>query len=87
MSTITQNVGEDLEPLVKSFERSLRSTNEAPKTIRSYTGTVRGFREFLMENGMPTDVRRLTREHVETYIVAQVERYRPKTARACPGSG
>ncbi len=35
---------------------------------------------FLVDNGMPTDVRDLTREPVETYISVQVERYRPKTA-------
>src|ERR1017187_296471 len=30
---------------------------------------------------MPTDIRHLTREHVETYIAVQVERFRPKTAQ------
>jgi hypothetical protein len=30
---------------------------------------------------MPTDVRLLTREHVETFMVQQVERFRPKTAQ------
>jgi hypothetical protein len=35
---------------------------------------------FLVDNGVPTDARNLTREHVETYVSVQVERFRPKTA-------
>ena len=35
---------------------------------------------FLVDLGVPTDARNLTREHVETYISVQVERFRPKTA-------
>jgi len=81
MSTTISSVGEDIGTLLKSFERYLRATNKAPKTIKSYTDTVRRFRDFLTENGMPTDIRRLTREHVETYIAVQVERFRPKTAQ------
>jgi len=81
MSTTISSVGEDIGTLLKSFERYLRATNKAPKTIKSYTDTLRRFRDFLTENGMPTDIRRLTREHVETYIAVQVERFRPKTAQ------
>ncbi len=66
--------------LVRSFERSLRAANKSPMTIKSYTDSVRGFCMFLVENGMPTDVRYLRREHVETYISVQVKRFRPKTA-------
>jgi len=70
----------DIALLVRSFELSLRAANRSPKTIKSYTDTVRGFCMFLVDNGMPTDARNLTREHVETYISVQVERFRPKTA-------
>ena len=70
----------DVALLVRSFELSLRAANKSPKTIKSYTDTVRGFCMFLVEHGMPTDARTLTREHVETYIAVQVERFRPKTA-------
>ena len=71
----------DIGVLVRSFELSLRATNKAPKTIKSYTQSVQVFCLFLAENGMPTDVRLLTREHVETFMVQQVERFRPKTAQ------
>lgn len=81
MSTIISSVGEDIGTLLKSFERYLRATNKAPKTIKSWTDTLRRFRDFLTDNGMPTDIRRLTREHVETHIAVQIERFRPKTAQ------
>jgi site-specific recombinase XerD len=67
--------------LVRSFELSLRAANKSPKTIKSYTDSVRGLCLFLVDNGMPTDTRHLTREHVETYVALQIERYRPKTAQ------
>jgi hypothetical protein len=70
----------DVALLVRSFELSLRAANKSPKTIKSYTDTLRGFCLFLVDKAMPTDVRNLTREVVETYISVQVEHYRPKTA-------
>jgi site-specific recombinase XerD len=81
MTVTIARIGEDIETLVESFERHLRATNKAPKTIKSYTDTVRRLARFLRESGMPTDIRHLTREHVETYIAVQVERFRPKTAQ------
>ena len=67
--------------LVRSFGLSLRATNKSPKTIKSYTDTVRAFCLFLVEHGMPTDVSLLSREHVEMYIALQIDTYRPKTAQ------
>ena len=78
LETVTST--SDIALLVRSFELSLRATNKSPKTIKSYTDTVRGFCLFLVDSGMPTNIRNLTREHVETYISVQVEHYRPKTA-------
>jgi hypothetical protein len=71
----------DMGILIRSFELSLRATNKSPKTIKSYSDTGKGLCLFLVDHGMPTDVQHLTREHVETYIALQVERYRPKTAQ------
>jgi len=34
MSTTISSVGEDIGTLLKSFERYLRATNKAPKTIK-----------------------------------------------------
>lgn len=77
----TINGPADVGILVRSFGLSLRAANKSPKTIKSYSDTVKGFCLFLAEHGMPTDVRRVTREHVETYIAVQVDRFRPKTAQ------
>ena len=38
----TTNSPTDIGVLVRSFELSLRATNKSPKTIKSYTDTVRG---------------------------------------------
>jgi hypothetical protein len=75
----------DLGSLVRSFDLSLRATNKSPKTIKSYTESVMGICLFLVEKGMPTDIRLLTREHIETYMADQVDRFRPKTALNRPG--
>lgn len=74
-------VGEDIENLLRSFELHLKATNKSDKTIRSYISTVRTFRTFLISQGMPTLVERLTREHVEMFVADQVSKYRPKTAQ------
>jgi len=51
----------DIALLVRSFDLSLRAANRSPKTIKSYTETVRGFCMFLVDSRLPTDVRNLTR--------------------------
>lgn len=81
MSRVISIVEEDIEVLLRSFELHLKATNKAAKTVRSYTGSVRTFRAFLVAHGMPTTALRLTREHVETFIADQVGRHRPKTAQ------
>jgi ketosteroid isomerase-like protein len=71
----------DLGILIRSFDLSLRAMNGSPKTVKSYTDTTKGLCLFLVDNGMPTDVQHLTREHVETYMAFQVEHFRPKPAQ------
>jgi len=70
----------DLQELERGFELSLRARNRSPKTIKSYVEAVRLFRGFLVEVGMPTQIDRIGREHVEAFIANQLERWRPKTA-------
>ncbi|MGI8616188.1 MAG: phage integrase N-terminal SAM-like domain-containing protein [Actinomycetota bacterium] len=57
-----------MDVLVASFRRHLRATSAAPRTIQSYLEACDQFRDFLIERGMPTDVAKITREHVESYI-------------------
>jgi site-specific recombinase XerD len=67
-------------PLALSFELALHALNRSPKTIKSYMGAVRIFEAFLVAEGMPTTVGRITREHVETFIADQLRRWAPTTA-------
>jgi site-specific recombinase XerD len=71
----------DLERLSRGFRLSLQARNRSSQTIKSYVGTVVMLREFCVKSGWPTTVDRITREHVETFIADQVERWKPKTAR------
>jgi site-specific recombinase XerD len=71
----------DLQELERGFELSLRARNRSPRTIKSYVEAVRLFRAFLIEVGMPTQLDRIGREHVEAFIADQLERWRPKTAQ------
>lgn len=71
----------DITELLSGFELSLRARNRSPRTIKSYLETARLFRDYLTTVGMPTEVDRLTREHVEAFIADQLERWRPKTAQ------
>ncbi len=75
--------GSDLADLVHSFELSLRVANKAPGTIAKYTDAVDRLARWLAETGMPTDVTRLTREHLETYLAAMFDRgCKPNTVAA-----
>lgn len=67
-------VPDHLEALIRSWERSLKAANKSPKTIRDYLFSARDFARYLAHNEMPTEVDEHTREHVETFIVAELER-------------
>ena len=67
-------------PMAVSFELALHARNRSPKTIKSYLEAVRIFEAFLVAQGMPTTVGRITREHVETFIADQLRRWAPTTA-------
>ena len=69
-----------LSSLIPSWERSLRARNRAAKTIRSYGDTARLFEGFLLREGLPTVVADVGREHVESFIEAQLREFRPATA-------
>jgi len=74
-----QSVG-DLEPLIASFTRSLRASNKSKKTIDTYLEAARQLLAFLRESGMPTEVARIGREHVEAFVERLVQTKSPATA-------
>jgi site-specific recombinase XerD len=80
MTTLTaQSVG-DLRALIPDFERSLRASNKATKTVQIYGDAARRFAAFLVESGMPTEAAKIRREHVETWIESQLMSFKPATA-------
>jgi site-specific recombinase XerC len=52
----------------------------SPRTIRAYTDDGALLAAFLAAGGMPTAVLSIHREHVEAFIVAELERTSPSSA-------
>lgn len=57
-----------------SFERHLRATNKAPKTIRTYLDGLDQLTAFLERTGMPRDLPAIRREHLEAWLVDMRDR-------------
>jgi site-specific recombinase XerD len=72
-------VGE-LTVLLPSWRLHLEASNLSPRTIRAYTDDGAMLAAFLAARGMPTAVRSISREHVEAFIVAELERTAPASA-------
>jgi site-specific recombinase XerD len=81
MTSVVDLATNDLAELERGFELSLRARNRSPKTIKSYLEALRLLRDYLVRVGMPTQIDRITREHVESFIADQLERWKPKTAQ------
>jgi site-specific recombinase XerC len=79
LSARTPAVGE-ITVLLASWRLHLEAANLSPRTIRAYTDDAVLLANFLAEHGMPTAVRSITREHVEAFIVAELERTAPASA-------
>ncbi len=71
---------DDLETLLPSWQRHLRAANLSPRTITAYLSTGTSLVRFLRAAGMPTAASGTLREHLETFIEAQLVRFRPSTA-------
>jgi site-specific recombinase XerD len=68
------------EALKRSFHRKLLSENKSPRTIQTYGESLRRLGDFLLAQGMPTEVASIRREHVEAFIAHLLEHYKPATA-------
>lgn len=69
----------DIPSLLPSWQRSLKAARRSPRTIQSYTESGEQLSDFLVRNGMPTNVRDIHREHVESFVVDLAQRFRPAT--------
>lgn len=70
----------DMAGNVDSFARHLRAANLTPATQRTYLASLDRLARFLDAKGMPTDVAAIRREHLESFIEDQLERWKPATA-------
>jgi len=70
----------DILDNIKSFTRHLRARRASPRTIETYTEATNQLARYLAENGMPVDVAKIHREHVEGYIIGLIEKWKPATA-------
>lgn len=68
------------EAMADSFLRHLRAEGKMPKTVKSYLEAVAGLGAYLTEQGMPTEVVSIHREHVESYIAHLRDTRKPATA-------
>ncbi len=70
----------DIAVNIQSFARHLRAENLSPLTVQTYREAARQLALFLAEKGMPQDVAKIKREHVEGYISHVLDMRRPATA-------
>lgn len=70
---------DDLAVLLPDWRTHLRARNVAPSTIASYLRVGENLVGFLREAGMPTTAGAITRDHLEAFLAALVERVSPAT--------
>ncbi len=84
MDTTPTDVAQDSKPDVllnlDAFKPHLRAGNLSPNTVRSYADAVTKLDAYLADRGMPRVVVNIHREHVESFIADQLERFQPATA-------
>lgn len=78
--TTTTTVDPALTELAEAWDRSMRATNRSPKTRKTYLEAVNLFADYQAARGLPTDPASIRREHIEAFVSAQLERWRPATA-------
>lgn len=70
----------DIHADAASFGRHLRASNLSPRTVQSYLEAVDLFTCYLDEQGMPTALTSIRREHVEAFIESLLQRFKASTA-------
>ena len=69
-----------LEQAVARYRLRLRAENKAAGTVRTYMQALKHFAIFLHDHGMPEAIETIRREHVEAFIVQQLDTCKPSTA-------
>ena len=64
----------DLAAFVTSWQLALEAAGKSPRTVRSYTDSVRALQKFLVAQGMPADVEEVDAEHLRAFLLAEERR-------------
>ncbi|HEU5421343.1 MAG TPA: tyrosine-type recombinase/integrase, partial [Streptosporangiaceae bacterium] len=67
--------------LLPSWELALDSANKSPRTIISYTASVRSLGRYLREHSMPDDIGGVEPEHIRAFLRDERERTSAATAQ------
>jgi site-specific recombinase XerD len=63
--------------LLPSWQLAHESANRSPKTVKSYTASVRSLAKFLRGHDMPDDIEKVGPEHIRAFLVSWRERTSP----------
>src|SRR5690242_13934301 len=66
--------GVDLAAFVTSWQLALEAAGKSPRTVRSYTDSVRALQRFLLAQGMTADVEEVDAEHLRAFLLAEERR-------------
>src|SRR5215469_4119183 len=67
--------------LLLSWQLVLESDNRSPKTIKSYTASVRSLAKYLREQGMPDDIETIDAPQIREFLGSERERTSPAFAQ------
>ena len=66
--------GPSLRTFITSWQLSLEAAGKSPRTVRSYTDSVRALCVFLDAQGMPSDVEGVAADHLRAFLLAEERR-------------
>lgn len=66
--------GAPLTGLVDSWQLALEAAAKSPRTVRSYTDSVRALHAFLIAEGMPADTEGVDAPHIRAFLLAEERR-------------
>ena len=66
--------GTDLAAFATSWQLSLEAASKSPRTVRSYTDSVKALQKFLVAQGVTADVEEVDAEHLRAFLLAEERR-------------
>lgn len=66
--------GPPLSTFITSWQLALEAAAKSPRTVRSYTDSVRALYRFLVDRDMPADVEGVDAPHIRAFLLAEEQR-------------